>query len=316
MLVGDAGRMKASPVDAVPQCLSVGAARVGIFVLVCGAALSMSGCKSTPETAWQLMQQQQQEQALMRQSEDDADARRKPAEPELMLSVIREAQRQERYFASLAYIDAYQQKFGSNPRLALLRAQALQQTGQVDASERAYRALLGTDLAAQAWHGLGLIAGGQGQFDQAADNLSRAAKLAPTDAQILGDLGYARLRAGDAAGARVPLGQAAELAPESMKVLSNLAVLLLVEGNHAGAQRLMDQANLSPETRAQVLQLSSQIRGGAAASTAKTVAVPATATPSTVAAAGSVTAVSSSDTMVMPVMRPLMDRFSNTPLIR
>lgn len=132
-----------------------------------------------------------------------------------MLSMIAEAQRQERYFASLAYIDAFQQQFGNDPRVGPMRAEALRQTGQTAASEQAYRALLGTPQAADGWHGLGLIAGARGQYAQAADDFSRAAKLAPTDPRILGDLGYARLRAGDPAGARVPLGQAAELAPDN-----------------------------------------------------------------------------------------------------
>ena len=118
-----------------------------------------------------------------------------------MLSMIAEAQRQERYFASLAYIDAFQQQFGNDPRVGPMRAEALRQTGQTAASEQAYRALLGTPQAADGWHGLGLIAGARGQYAQAADDFSRAAKLAPTDPRILGDLGYARLRAGDPAGA-------------------------------------------------------------------------------------------------------------------
>ena len=116
--------------------------------------------------------------------------------------------------------------------------------------------MLGTPQAADGWHGLGLIAGARGQYAQAADDFSRA--LAPTDPRILGDLGYARLRAGDPAGARVPLGQAAELAPDNPKVLANLALLLLVEGDAVKAQRVMDQARLGEEARAQVLRLASR----------------------------------------------------------
>ncbi|WZB77478.1 hypothetical protein WJ972_14235 [Achromobacter insuavis] len=158
---------------------------------VAGAG-TLAGCQSNnAETAWQLIQQQQQEQALARQREDEAENRRKPAEPEMMLSMIAESQRQERYFASLAYIEAFQQKFGNDQRVAVLRAEALRQTGQTASSEQAYRALIGTAQAADGWHGLGLIAGSRGQFEQAADDFARAAKLAPMDPRILGDLGYA-----------------------------------------------------------------------------------------------------------------------------
>lgn len=270
------------------------------------AGAGLTGCKTnSAESAWQLIQQQQQEQALARQKEEEADAKGRPQAPEMMLSLISEAQRQERYFASLAYIDAYQQRFGNDARVSVLRAEALRQTGQTALSEQAYRALLGTDQAADGWHGLGLIAGSRGQFDQAADDLARAAKLSPMDPRILGDLGYARLRAGDPAGARVPLGQAAELAPDNGKVLANLAVLLLVEGEPVRAQRLMDQAQLTEEARSQVLRMASDIRA------------QRPSMPVPVAAADtSTTRVSSGGGMIMPVMSPLMEGLGNGPIVR
>ena len=270
------------------------------------AGAGLTGCKTnSAESAWQLIQQQQQEQALARQKEEEADAKGRPKAPEMMLSLIAEAQRQERYFASLAYIDAYQQQFGNDARVSVLRAEALRQTGQTALSEQAYRALLGTDQAADGWHGLGLIAGSRGQFDQAAEDLARAAKLSPMDPRILGDLGYARLRAGDAAGARVPLGQAAELAPDNGKVLANLAVLLLVEGEPVRAQRLMDQAQLTEEARSQVLRMASDIR------------VQRPSTPVPVAAADtSATRMWGGGGMIMPVMSPLMEGLGNGPIVR
>ena len=106
-----------------------------LAALMAGAGLS--GCKTNNvESAWQLIQQQQQEQALARQKEDEAENKRRPAEPELMLSMIAEAQRQERYFASLAYIDAFQQQFGNDPRVGPMRAEALRQTGRPPPASR------------------------------------------------------------------------------------------------------------------------------------------------------------------------------------
>ena len=138
-----------------------GVVRWTLVAAVAATAAGLSGCKTnSAETAWQLMQQQQQEQAMARQKEDEAEGRRRPKEPEMMLSLIAEAQRQERYFASLAYIDAYQQKFGNDNRVAVMRADALRQTGQIALSEQAYRALTRGEQAADGWHGLGLIAGG------------------------------------------------------------------------------------------------------------------------------------------------------------
>ncbi|ETH85373.1 tetratricopeptide repeat protein [Bordetella pertussis STO1-CHOC-0018] len=169
--------------------------RLGL-ALAAAAPLLLGGCQtSNVDTAMQLMQQQQQEQALAQQREDADERKRLAAKPELALSLIREAQREGRYFASLAYLDAYRQNFGDSPQVAVMRADALRMTGQIAQSESAYRALTGTDQAAAAWHGLGLLAGGRGDFDQAADYLARATRLRPTDANMLNDLGYALLRA-------------------------------------------------------------------------------------------------------------------------
>jgi len=123
------------------------------------------------------------------------------------------------------------------------------------------------------------------------------------NAQILGDLGYARLRAGDLNGARVPLGQAAELAPENGRVLANMAVLLLVEGDPLKAQRLMDQAQLGEEARGQVLRLAAEIRGQVAPMPMPAAGLPATR-------------VSGAGGAVMPMMSPLMEGLGNGPIVR
>lgn len=221
-------------------------------------AVGLAGCASS-DTAWQVIQKQQEKQAMISQYQAEQTRKNTPDEPHLMLSMIRQAQKQGRYFASLAYIDAYIKQYGRNTDVDALRADALRMTGQTADSRAAYQALLKTNKAAEGWHGLGLLAGAQGDFPQAAQDLTQAARLAPTNALVLNDLGYARLRAGDLAGARVPLGMAAELAPTNDKVLSNLALLLLARGDAAGAAQVMNKANLSQAVREQIYRLASQI---------------------------------------------------------
>ena len=237
----------------------------GLSRAVCTGLLAaaLAGCAATRnDTAWQVIQEQKQEQALVRQYEAEQSRRQAPSEPRLMQSLISESLDQGRHFAALAYIDAYVQRFGNDRAVQAMRARALRLTGQHDESAAAYRSLLQGDQAAEAWHGLGLLAGAQGDFTQAAQDLSKAAALAPTDADILNDLGYARMRAGDTAGARIPLGQAAELAPGNTRTLANLAVLLLVDGQPDQAQRLMEKAALLPEVRSQIYQLAQSVRIG------------------------------------------------------
>lgn len=175
-----------------------------------------------------------------------------PDTPGMYLALIDRMQRQGLFYASLAHIDAYEKQYGATPDSTLLRAQALRETGQPSASAQAYRSLLSTPLAARGYHGLGLLAGAQGDFREAASELAQAATLAPTDAATLSDLGYARLREGDVAGARVPLMQAAELDAHSARIQSNIALLWLAQGHSKEARALMDEQQFAPAVRTAV----------------------------------------------------------------
>lgn len=175
-----------------------------------------------------------------------------PDTPGMYLALIDRMQKQGLYYASLAHIDAYEKQYGVTPDSTLLRADALRETGQSAASEKAYRALLSTPLAARGYRGLGLLAGAAGDFPAAARELAQAVALAPTDAATLSDLGYARLRAGDVADARVPLMQAAELDSHSARIKSNVALLLFAQGHAKEARAWMDDQQCSPAARAAI----------------------------------------------------------------
>jgi len=313
-----------------------GAAHAAAWLAVAGALL-LGGCGTSGiDTAYQLMEQQKEEQAMIRQHELEQERKQAPTQPRLMLTVIRESQAQGRYFASLAYIDAYARRFGANPEVEVLRANALRMTGQAAQSESAYRALIRDGRAAEGWHGLGLLAGARGDFAGAARDLSKAADLMPTDADVLNDLGYARLRAGDLAGARLPLGKAAELAPENSRILANLALLLLLEGDASGAQRLMAQANLAADVRNQVYRQADDIQRQAYSSSRPSAATPAVAAADAAPAAASRPIVArvpedgaasgstpyptadrtaSQGNPILPI-QPMMERFAYPPVAR
>ena len=221
----------------------------------------LAGCvNSSSDSAWRLMEDQQQEQAMVQRQEMD-DARKKaPEKEQLLVMTIKEAQDQGRYFASLAFIDEYDVKYGKPPEVEILRAEALRKTDQHAQSEEIYRRLTKTRQKAQAWHGLGLMAGQRGDFAEAAKNLENASSAAPSDAVILSDLAYARMRLGDLEGARIPIGKAAELMPQNPKVLSNMALYLLVRGATPAAEQVMQSANLSQQARQQIYALADQVR--------------------------------------------------------
>lgn len=176
------------------------------------------------------------------------------------LDLIKTMQQRGLFYASLAHIDAYRAAFGDNPELSRLQADALRETDQQDAAMERYRGLLGTAQAAAAWHGIGLIDARQGHMEDAARALDEAVQRDPTNATYLGDLGYARIRADDDRGARVPLAKAAELDPKNAKAVANLALLFTLEGDDGGAGQLMERAGLSPAARSEVQRLASDIR--------------------------------------------------------
>lgn len=209
-----------------------------------GLALALLGACASKESGYGIGAQAER-QALIQQANRDPA----PDTPGMYLGLIDRMQAQGLYFASLAHIDAFEKLYGVTPDTILLRADALRMTDQPVASAVRYTQLLKTPLEARAHRGLGLIAGGAGDFKRAAEELQQAAQLAPTDAVMLSDLGYARLRAGDINGARVPLMKAAELDQSNPKIVSNIVLYLLVDGQRDQALALMNQQKLPLDVR-------------------------------------------------------------------
>ncbi|MBY4726250.1 MULTISPECIES: tetratricopeptide repeat protein [Burkholderia] len=212
---------------------------------VAAAVVLLLGACATKENGYGVSAQT--ERAALMQAADQKQS--VPDTPGMYLGLIQRMQGQGLYFASLAHIDAYDKTFGAIPESILLRADALRMTDQPVASAAVYTQLLKTPLAARGYRGLGLIAGAAGDFDRAAQVLAQASDLAPTDASLLSDLAYAKLRSGDVVGARVPLMKAAELDQRNPKIVSNLALYLIAAGRTQDAQRLMNQQHLPADIR-------------------------------------------------------------------
>jgi Flp pilus assembly protein TadD len=207
------------------------------FVLL-GACATQPGGYGLGDAA--LAQQAQQRQQAKQDVPDSA---------QVYLSMIEQMQQKGLYFASLAHLDEYEGKYGATPHTRLLRADALRVTGQPERSAEVYRSLLGTLLAAHGYRGLGLLAGAKGDFVTAARQLTHAVEASPTEAGLLSDLAYARLREGDIAGARVPMMEAAELDQKNPKIVSNLALYLLADGQLRNANGYMDAQTMPHATR-------------------------------------------------------------------
>jgi Flp pilus assembly protein TadD len=175
------------------------------------------------------------------------------------MDLIRQMQQQGAYYASLAHIDAYRQRFGATPELRRRQADALRATGQLDAARTIYRSLLSGDQAAAAWHGLGLVEAQSGNALSADEALLKATELEPVNPAYLSDLGYARLCEGQTATAKDPLAMAAELDPTNAKVIANLALWAMLTGDTTRADAIMQRGQLPPDSQNDVRRLAVQL---------------------------------------------------------
>ena len=219
--------------------------RSALLIAAAVCSLSLAACSAFRDSNYGVGAQAQRQ--LFAQA--SADREPTPDNAGVYLNLITRMQAQGLYFASLAHIDAYEQQYGAIPDTILLRADALRETGQPAAAKVEYGKLLKTPLAADGYHGLGLLAGASGDFAGADAPLARATELAPINAVMLSDLAYARMRAGNVSGARVPLLKAAELDQKNQKTMSNLALYLLASGRAQDAQAFMTRERFPPEVR-------------------------------------------------------------------
>lgn len=180
---------------------------------------------------------------------------------QLSLQLIASMEQQQKWYAALSYLDAYRQQHEASAEYSLLRARALAATGRNASARQEYAALAGTGLAAFGEQGLGLLDAKAGHSTSALRHFRKAAQLAPTNAAILNDLGYAYLQNREWDAAREALYRAAELAPDNDRVWSNIAVYLLVRGEGLRAQELMDAHRLPWNAQRRIHQLAAELSG-------------------------------------------------------
>lgn len=220
--------------------------------------LALGGCASSGQNAGFQAAAEAQREA---QAQTEAPASATLDTQATYLRLVEQMQQGELWFASLAHIDALETRWGVTPESNRLRADALRHTGQFADSERLYQRLAGTPLAAAGYHGLGLLAGGRGDFNAAIGLFEQARRLQPANDVLLGDLGYALLRAGDLVQARIRLSQALQLKPDNLQAQLNMALYFEANGEPLRANALMAEQKLPAAMQASVRQAALQIRG-------------------------------------------------------
>lgn len=223
----------------------------GVRLLAATCLLALAGCGTGGSTSYPGARAQADRAAADAALEPGTDALQTPA---IHVRLIEQMQRDGLWFASLAHLDALERRTPATAQTLRLRADALRRTGQIAESRQQYLRLLDTPLAGAAYHGLGLLAGADADFPRAIEMLAQARQRDPTDVLVLSDLGYAMLRAGRTAQARVPLMQASQLQPDQPQVQANLALYLFAMRRGNEAEQLMSARNLPPGTRHAIRQ--------------------------------------------------------------
>jgi Flp pilus assembly protein TadD len=189
------------------------------------AALLLAGCATAPRQA-ELADMQTADPAMT-----------PPAKAELYLGVVDGLIRQKRYEAAIAFLAKYQKTQTLTPRYHKLAGDALAGAGRFDEAIAAYRQIIKTPFAPQAYNGIGLALSARGQWAQAGENFRQAAILDPSNAGYLNNFGYAQLKqdfhGADLAPVVSELRRAHELDPDSSLIRTNLALALSRSGSQA-----------------------------------------------------------------------------------
>ena len=249
------------------------ARRMLLFISAATAALVVTGCAGVKD---QYAASADAQQRMAAEAAADTKAGASVDTQATYLKLVEQMQKENLWFASLAHIDALEQRWGISPESTRTRAEALRQTGQAASAEVAYKRLLSTPLASAGYRGLGLLAGTRGNYAEAVQLLTQAQRRTPTDALLLSDLGYAQLRAGQIEDARLPLMQALQLRPDSTQAQANLALYLEVTNQRDQATALMDAHRMSETTRQAVREAALQMRAPGGLATPVAAAAPST----------------------------------------
>jgi Flp pilus assembly protein TadD len=227
---------------------------------LCLIALLAAGCAAQPH------------QIAPAEPATSPTAMAQPNQAELYLGVVDGLIRQKRYEAAIGFLAKYQKSQTLTPRYHKLAGDALAGAGRIDEAMTAYRQVLKTPLAPEAYNGIGKALSARGAWSEAAENFRQAATLDPSNAGYLNNFGYAQLeqnfRGPDLAPVVTELRRAHELDPGSVRIRDNLALALSLSGSE---EKFLAFLNTIPDPahRKQVAEFSAAWKPGTHAAATK-----------------------------------------------
>jgi len=160
----------------------------------------------------------------------------------MQLDLVRQQMNAGKFHSALAYLDTLDERM---PQVQLLRARALRSIDDSDGARHSYDALLNTCLRPYGEQGLGIIAADRHDLDAAIAHLKTARELAPVDAEIRNDYGFALLAAGMIDAALREFHTAVELEDKDSLALRNLVLTLFIAHRADAARDIARQHALN-----------------------------------------------------------------------
>ncbi|MDB5386770.1 MAG: Tetratricopeptide 2 repeat protein [Planctomycetaceae bacterium] len=138
-------------------------------------------------------------------------------------------------------------------------ARLAESDGQLDKARESYEAIYKTDPSlAQVCHRLGIVHAKQSNFEAAKRYLNEAHKLAPSNPEVLNDLGYACYLSGDLKMAETVFETALKISKDNKRAANNLAMVLGSQGRFDDSFRMFRQVNSEAEAHSNVAYLYAQ----------------------------------------------------------
>lgn len=161
------------------------------------------------------------------------------------LDVAEKLMNEGRLYAALAHLDDLDE---ASLRGTYLRAEILRKSDRSAEAKPLYKELISSCMVGEGYHGLGLIAGREGQLDKAIEALALSAKQLPLQPRVRNDYGYALLLDGQYELAKREFLTAVELNEESPLAKTNLVLLLFLQGDSQKAEAYARRVNMDSQT--------------------------------------------------------------------
>lgn len=156
-------------------------------------------------------------------------------EENVKLDLIERQVTERKYYSALAYLEKAADHF---PRVLRLRAEAQRNIGMLDEAYASYRNLSMTCMSAYGHAGMAKILATRGDIPQAHQQMLKARRLAPSNADIRNDYGFILLAHKDFKAAQREFMTALQLQPGHPVAIRNMVMSLILGGDGRTALRM------------------------------------------------------------------------------